>query len=90
MQIDNIHLLEGEVALGNQASATWESLKPFFDEKKDLLYNAFLSETTANPEVLVNIKMQLNVLLGMENYFQEKITTAKLATISLRSSKNGK
>ena len=91
LQNDQVrYLLETELSIGGNASAAWESIKPFFEEKKEQLYEAFLAGSVADADSLVKIKMQMNVLVGMENYFQEKITTAKLATIALRSEEHGK
>ena len=76
--------LEHERNVGEFSRQSWEAIEPFFEEKKAAIYEAFISTPTADVEVLVNLKMQLNVLLGMASYFEEKITSGKLATITLQ------
>lgn len=76
-------VLEVEVALGDAARQTWNGLIPFFEEKKQAIIDAFMAESLHNDENLVKIKMQMNVLLAMESYFKERITTGTLAQMQL-------
>lgn len=82
---DQRRQLEIEAAAGDQAERTWSSqIEPYFLEKRVALFDAFINCETANKELLIDLKMQLNALIGLEEYFKDKMLTGKMAQQTLK------
>ncbi len=75
--LDKLH---NEEAIGMQHEQFWKNFgEPFFDQKKLDLFEAFKAASSDDERSLRLIKMQLNVLEGMEAHFMHYIDTGKMA-----------
>lgn len=76
--------LEMDQAKGESYQRAWENIiAPFFDNKQEELYAAFLSIKSSDVDGLVLLKMQSNVMSMLEDEVQHYINTGKLAKAAL-------
>ena len=82
--------MEMDQAKGESYQRAWESIiQPFFDNKQQELYAAFLATGSSSVDDLVTIKMQSNVMSMLEDEVQHYINTGKLAKKALEGESNG-
>ena len=76
--------LEVERARGEIHERAWEqTVKPFFEEKEAELFDAFIDCPTSEKEMLMDLKLQLNVLKAMKIHFESYIDTGRMAATQL-------
>ena len=75
---------ETERDLGTRAAQAWESFfKPFFEEKSEVLVEAFRICEMRDEEGLIKIHMQFKAIDALKAELLRYIETGKLASISL-------
>lgn len=83
-EVEN-HKLQVEAQKGEAAQRAWEyHVEPFFIEKEKELFNVFREIGTTKQEDLMTLKLQVNVLAMLKDYFQTKINTGLLASKQLQ------
>ena len=84
MNEQQVEKLEHESAVGEQYRQTWnEFVSPFFNRKKQELYEAFLATDSDDADRLVNIRMHVSALDGLEAEFAHFINTGRMASQQL-------
>lgn len=77
-------ILQSEVAKGRRAAAAnSEFFQPFFDEKEEVLIEAFRTVSVTDSEALLNIKLQFKALDTLRDELNRYIETGKMANRSL-------
>lgn len=77
---NNTEKLLGEIQTGEMHRAAWnETVLPFYQLKEHELFDAFCTAGTDNKELLIDIKMQHNVLKAMQASFESYIQTGQMA-----------
>lgn len=78
--------LRQEVARANEYAEVLDKyIKPFIEEKRVILFQAFQDTPVGQVEALKDIKCQLTAINALESHFKEFINTGKLATKDLES-----
>ena len=76
--------LEMERARGELHQRAWEqTVKPFFESKESELFDMFIDCPTSEKEMLLDIKLQLNVLKALRINFESYIETGHMAATQL-------
>lgn len=76
--------LQAEAAVNESAVRAWEEhFKPFFEDKEKDLFEAFRSVSATNVDDVMLIKLQSNVLIMIQDHFESKLNTAKMARQTL-------
>lgn len=84
MMNDKQLILENEMAKGAEMKVAYENyIKPFVDEKREVLFEAFSQTLATEPDVLVNIRMQISAINALEADYLSYISTGKLARFAL-------
>lgn len=74
------HKLEAESAIAEEYKGAWERMvKPFFDKKKEELYEVFQACPVRDKDALVEIHAQHLALSSLEAEFVEHIQTGEMA-----------
>lgn len=77
-----------ESAKGAEKKAVWEThVEPFFEEKRKMLLEVFESCDSSDVEKMRIVKINLNILEGMEAHFMHYIETGKFAVQHLNGLK---
>lgn len=72
--------LQAEVAKGDEYQHVLDSyIKPFIEEKTQLLFEHFQNVPVESVDQLKDIKMQMTAIKSLESYFTGFIDTGKLA-----------
>jgi len=84
-----ISQLEREVAESSNAEKAYTSyIRPFIDEKRKVLFEAFMTISVEEPNKLMEIKRQQMVLEALNSEVVSKINTGKLARQQLEEMEN--
>lgn len=76
--------LQAEQSKGEEYQRVFDSyIKPFIEEKRQVLFDAFQEVPVGQVEVLKDIKLQLTAINALEAHFAEFTTTGKLAKMQL-------
>ena len=76
--------LQIEEARGQAHQSAWDNIIfPFFEAKEKELHQAFINAATGDTDALLAIKMQHNVLRSMQDHFNNKIDTGRMARKTL-------
>lgn len=85
---NDLQKLLAEQAIGTENKETYDRMiKPFFDEREALLFQAFSESNTNDRDQLLLIKLQLNALKSMNQHFIHFINTGKMAEMALAENK---
>lgn len=78
--------LEKEVAVAREKELVFNThIKPFLDAKKYDLFEAFSMVSVTDTNALLNIRLQMQALTGLEADFQSYIDTGKIASFKLEN-----
>ncbi len=76
--------LQSEVAKGDEYENIFNSyMKPFIEEKRQVLFELFQTIPVGNVEALKDVKLQLTAINSLQAHFQEFMNTGKLARTQL-------
>mgnify|MGYP003631644804 CR=1 FL=1 len=79
-------VLEIEAAKGDRYKHIYtDILEPFFNEKQQVLFDAFKTVNATDTDSLVAIKMQSTALESLQSEFETAIETGRMATHQLNA-----
>lgn len=78
--------LQSEVSKGDEYQRVFDTyIKPFIDEKSEVLFEAFKNIPVQDVDQLKDIKFQVTAIRSLESHFMSFINTGKLAKKQLES-----